>query len=163
LQHKELKIIYKELALDELDKQQQELIQLAIAATNQAYAPYSEFFVGCALQMNTGEIITGSNQENAAYPSGLCAERTAIYHAGHSHPNGVVNQIAIAANSNKWNTENPVIPCGACMQAMIEYERKQGSPIKLLLYGSDERIFELSGIKDLMPFQFELKVQSEVG
>ncbi len=163
MQHKELKIVYKELALDELNAVQKNLIKLAIAATQQAYAPYSEFYVGCALQMRTGEVLSGSNQENAAYPSGLCAERTAIYHAGHTYPNGTIIEIAIAARSDKWKTENPVIPCGACMQAMIEYEKKQGSLIKLLLYGNDAKIYQLSGIKDLMPFQFELKVQPERG
>ncbi len=163
MQHKELKIVYKELTLAELSELQQKLIQQAIDATHQAYAPYSEFFVGCALQMETGEIISGSNQENTAYPSGLCAERTAIYHTGHTHPNGTIIQMAIAARSDKWDTKNPVVPCGACMQAMMEYERKQGTPIKLLLYGNAERIFELNGIQDLMPFQFELQVQTEMG
>lgn len=159
MQQKELKIHYKEYELSELDAHQQELLQSAIAATHHAYAPYSEFYVGCAIQLQNGEKITGSNQENAAYPSGLCAERTAIYHAGHLYPDGVIQQIAIAARSKKWDTHQPVIPCGACMQAMIEYERKQGSPIKLLLYGSDQHILELDGIRDLMPFQFELKQQ----
>ena len=161
MQHKELKIVYKEVALCELPEQQQNLMQLAIAATHQAYAPYSQFYVGCALQMKTGEVMTGSNQENAAYPSGLCAERTAIYHAGHTHPKGIITHIAISARSNKWDTQNPVVPCGACMQAMMEYERKQDSPIILLLYGSAERIFELAGVRALMPFQFELKVQAQ--
>ena len=158
MQQKELNIIYHELAFDELSVLQQSLITQAKTATKQAYAPYSEFYVGCALQLQTGETITGSNQENAAYPSGLCAERTAIFYAGHSHPHSIISCIAIAARSEKWNTKNPVIPCGACLQAMIEYERKQASPIQVLLYGSDAKIFQISGIKDLMPFQFELKI-----
>ncbi len=110
MQQKELKIIYNELALVELSQPLQTLVQIAIAATHQAYAPYSEFYVGCALQMGTGEVISGSNQENAAYPSGLCAERTAIYHTGHTHPHGTITHIAIAARSHKWDTQNPVVP-----------------------------------------------------
>ncbi|MEO6346665.1 MAG: cytidine deaminase, partial [Aquaticitalea sp.] len=114
-------------SFDELPKEVQALMERAKEARLKAYAPYSNFLVGAALLMDTGEIITGSNQENASYPSGLCAERTAVFYAGAQFPKSKILRMAIIAGSNQYQTTTPVPPCGACRQSIAEYEVKQES------------------------------------
>jgi len=135
-----------------------ELMEKAVEARAKAYAPYSSFFVGAAVQLANGTIVLGNNQENACYPSGLCAERVAIYHAGAVHPNEIVRTIAITATTESHVVVSPVAPCGSCRQAILEYEFKQKSPIRLLLMGTDGTIIECNAVADLLPLQFNSAV-----
>ncbi len=139
---------------NELSAEDKKLIDLAKEATQRSYAPYSKFHVGAALLLSNGEIVEGSNQENAAFPSSLCAERTAIYYAHAKYPGAKVETIAIAAFQNGDFISSPISPCGACRQSIMEYEKLAEKPIKILLYGKDE-IYKISGIKALLPLQFE--------
>ena len=152
---KEIKIAYKEYeSLAELDPKDRELAQSAIDATAQAYAPYSKFNVGAAVLFQDGEIIKGANQENAAYPSGLCAERTALFYASASRPDKAMTAIAIAASQNGELLETPVTPCGACRQVMAQYQLKSGLPMMVLLIGAHS-ILKFEKVDDLLPFIFD--------
>ena len=152
---KEIKIAYKEYAsLEELEPKDKELAQAAIDATAQAYAPYSKFNVGAAVLFEDGIIVKGSNQENAAYPSGLCAERTALFYASASRPDKPMPAIAIAASQNGELLETPVTPCGACRQVMAQYQLKSGLPMMVLLIGAHS-ILKFEKIDDLLPFIFD--------
>ena len=152
---KEIKIAYKEYeSLAELDPKDKELAQAAIDATAQAYAPYSKFNVGAAVLFQDGEIIKGANQENAAYPSGLCAERTALFYASASRPDKAMTAIAIAASQNGELLETPVTPCGACRQVMAQYQLKSGLPMMVLLIGAHS-ILKFEKVDDLLPFIFD--------
>ena len=151
---KEIKIAYKEYAsLDELEPKDKELAQAAIDATAQAYAPYSKFNVGAAVLFEDGVIVKGSNQENAAYPSGLCAERTALFYASASRPDKPMTAIAIAASQNGELCETPATPCGACRQVMAQYQLKSGLPMMVLLVGA-HKIWKFEKIDDLLPLIF---------
>lgn len=138
-----------------LSIEQKRLLQAAQAASAGAYAPYSQFFVGAAILLENGEIVQGANQENAAYPSGLCAERTAIFYTGARYPEQRIKMIAIAARPAKQNTFISISPCGACRQAMLEYEVKQGRAIPILMQGENECIYEFASIAALLPFCFD--------
>ena len=152
---KEIKIAYKEYeSLAELEPKDRELAQAAIDATAQAYAPYSKFNVGAAVLFQDGEIIKGANQENAAYPSGLCAERTALFYASASRPDKPMTAIAIAASQNGELLETPVTPCGACRQVMAQYQLKSGLPMMVLLIGAHS-ILKFEKVDDLLPFIFD--------
>jgi cytidine deaminase len=153
--NKEIKIAYQEFnGLDELDTQDKELAQAAIEATSQAYAPYSHFRVGAAVMFEDGSILKGANQENAAYPSGMCAERTALFYASASRPDARMNGLAIAAMQNGSLCKTPVTPCGACRQVMSQYQLKSGIPMTILLVG-EEKIWKFSKVEDLLPFMFD--------
>ena len=152
---KEIKIAYTEYtSLDELEPKDKELAQAAIDATAQAYAPYSKFNVGAAVLFEDGVIVKGSNQENAAYPSGLCAERTALFYASASRPDKPMTARAIAASQNGELLETPVTPCGACRQVMAQYQLKSGLPMMVLLIGAHS-ILKFERIDDLLPFIFD--------
>ena len=152
---KEIKIAYTEYAsLDELESKDKELAQAAIDATAQAYAPYSKFNVGAAVLFEDGVIVKGSNQENAAYPSGLCAERTALFYASASRPDKPMTAIAIAASQNGELLETPVTPCGACRQVMAQYQLKSGLPMMVLLVGA-HKIWKFDKVDDLLPLIFD--------
>lgn len=138
---------------DELDEIDQKLIEQAKDATNRSYAPYSNFSVGAAALLNNGEIITGSNQENAAYPSGLCAERTTLFYANSRYPDAAVETLAIAARSQSGFLINPIPPCGACRQVLLEAERRFRVPMRVLLYSKND-IFLIDSIEDLLPLSF---------
>ena len=153
--NKEIKIAYTEYAsLDELSSEDRLLAESAIEAVGTAYAPYSNFNVGAAVRFVDGEIVKGSNQENAAYPSGICAERTALFYASASRRNVPMNAIAIAAAQNGELVKNPVAPCGACRQVMIQYQIKSGNPMEVILIGS-ETIRKFANIESLLPFVFD--------
>ena len=153
--NKEIKIAYSEYAsLDELSSEDRLLAESAIEAVGTAYAPYSNFNVGAAVRFVDGEIVKGSNQENAAYPSGICAERTALFYASASRQNVPMNAIAIAAAQNGELVKNPVAPCGACRQVMIQYQIKSGNPMEVILIGS-ETIRKFANIESLLPFVFD--------
>ena len=130
------------------------LLEKAIEASNSAYAPYSEFRVGAALLLENGEIVIGNNQENAAYPSGLCAERVAMFYASAKFPGVPFKTIAITANSDKVNICSPISPCGACRQVMVEYEVISKNPIRVILAGHTGAVQIIDSVNDLLPFSF---------
>ena len=150
----ELKSVIQACQMDELSTEEQHLVNLAIEATHRSYAPYSHFHVGAAVRLENGEEIIGCNQENAAYPSGLCAERTALFSAGAQYPNVPVEMLAIAARGTDGELlSEPVSPCGSCRQVIIESETRAGHPIRILLYGR-KCIYVIDGIGKLMPLLF---------
>lgn len=141
-------------SLNELSAEEQQLMQKAVETADKAYAPYSHFYVGAALLLENGKIITGNNQENIAYPSGLCAERVAIFNAGSLYPEVPVKTIAITAKSTRFKVDKPVSPCGACRQSMSEYEHRHNNKIKVLLMGESGGVYEIGSIQDLLPLVF---------
>ena len=138
---------------DELPPAEQTLVQKAIDATNNSYARYSNFHVGAACLLENGNIVIGANQENAAFPSGLCAERTAIFAAQANHPDQPITTLAIAARNANGLLKSPISPCGACRQVVLEIEDRYQRPVRILLYGT-EGIYVFESIKDLLPFSF---------
>ncbi|MBE6239478.1 MAG: cytidine deaminase [Bacteroidales bacterium] len=153
--NKEIKIAFKEYeSLDQLEACDRTLAEAAIEATGQSYAPYSNFNVGAAVLFEDGVIIKGANQENAAYPSGLCAERTALFYASSSRPDKAMTGIAIAAGQNGKLCADPATPCGACRQVMAQYQTKGGVPMKVILVGS-EKIWVFDKVDDLLPLIFD--------
>jgi len=145
-------------SIHELPIEIQNLIQLAAEARDKAYAPYSKFNVGAAILLENDEIITGSNQENASYPSGLCAERTAIYYAGAKFPGVKMLKIALTAASQNQITKEPIPPCGACRQAIAEYEIKQSLPIEIYFMGAEGKVVKSKSLSNLLPLVFENSV-----
>ena len=143
--------VYSYNELSETDKN---LVDLAKNATQRAYAPYSRFNVGAALLLENGAVITGSNQENVAFPSGTCAERTTCFYAHSSYPGVRFVKLAIAAFHNGAFTPHPVSPCGACRQVLAEYEKLGGEKLEIILYG-DKEIYVLSEVADLLPLIFD--------
>lgn len=151
----ELRIVYEEYqSIDELSAQDKELVEKATEAHNKAYAPYSQYHVGAALLLEDGKIITGNNQENVAYPSGLCAERVALFYASSQHPNAIMKTIAIAAKAENFVITEAVAPCGACRQVMSEYETKQQSPIRIILKAEKGKILAFEKVEDILPLMF---------
>ena len=158
---KEVKIestIYVYDSLQELQPEIQMLMGKAAEAREKAYAPYSNFQVGTALFLDNNEIITGSNQENASYPSGLCAERTAIYYANSQYPNAKILRMAITAGSKNNKTTSPIPPCGACRQAIAEYEVKQDKPIEIYFMGEVGKVAKSNSLSNLLPLIFDKSV-----
>lgn len=152
---KQLTIPYKECSLDELSAEDRLLLDAAIEATDTAYAPYSNFHVGSALLLDDGTLVKGSNQENIAYPSGLCAERTALFAAGATYPGKKVYSLAIVGR----NPEGRLVaasPCGACRQVMAEQQSRQGSRMRVICYFSDSKIVIFEDIESLLPFVFSM-------
>lgn len=141
-------------SISELPSSIQNLMNKAHEARENAYAPYSLFKVGATLLLDSGVIVSGNNQENAAYPSGLCAERVAVYHAGAVYPSQKIISIAITARSLKKKLTDPIPPCGACRQALVEYEVKQESDIETYFMGETGSIIKANSIKDLLPLIF---------
>ncbi len=127
----------------------------AFIARSNAYAPYSKFTVGCAILLENGEIIHGNNQENAAYPSGLCAERVAIFAAGANYPGVAVTSMAITASPIDDSFEKPVPPCGACRQSIAEYELRQEKPIEIYFMGAAGKVARANSLSDLLPLIFD--------
>lgn len=155
---KELKIesifqVYNDVS--ELSNVVAQLFDKAIEARTKAYAPYSKFKVGAAILLDNGEIITGNNQENVSYPSGLCAERTAIYYAGAKYPGSKILTMAITAASDNHKTKNPIPPCGACRQAIAEYEVKQNTAIEIYFMGEVGNIMKSHSLANLLPLLFD--------
>lgn len=142
-------------SIQELPEIIQNLMQEAIAIRKKAYAPYSNFKVGTALLLDNGKIILGSNQENAAYPSGLCAERVAIFQAGTLYPETKIIKIAISAASGNSTTSAPIPPCGSCRQSIAEYEIKQNTPIEIYFMGEIGSIYKSDSLKNLLPLLFD--------
>lgn len=152
---KELKIAYLEYErLEELDPNDKKVACAAIEAMEGSYAPYSRFNVGAAVMLEDGVIVKGSNQENAAYPSGMCAERTALYYAGASYPDKAAVSIAIAAGQDGKLCANPATPCGACRQVMAQSQLRGGQAMSVILVGS-EKIWRFDKVDDLLPLIFD--------
>ena len=150
----ELKSVIKVCNMDELSAEEKHIVELAIEATSRSYAPYSKFHVGAAVRLDNGVEIIGCNQENAAYPSGLCAERTALFAAGAQYPDVPVRMLAIAARGTHGELEDePGPPCGSCRQVMIESETRAKAPMRILLYGK-KYVYVIDGIRKLMPLTF---------
>lgn len=141
-------------SLEDLNKQDHNLMLKAMDVRKDAYAPYSNFMVGAAVLLENGEIVIGSNQENASYPSGLCAERVAVFQAGAKYPGVTIKAIAITAKSRTHLVDKPAAPCGNCRQAISEYEFRQNSPIQLLLMGEQGDIIKCSSLADILPLGF---------
>ena len=153
---KDLKItaVIKIYQFDELNEADQLLVSAAKEATKQSYAPYSKFSVGAAARLNNGIVVTGSNQENAAYPSGICAERTTLFYANSQYPDQPVETLAVAARTVKDFIDKPIPPCGACRQVMLETEVRFKQPFRILLCGKNE-IYEINRTGDLLPLSFD--------
>ena len=141
-------------SIKELSAWEKKLLEHARKAADLAYAPYSNFYVGAALLLKNGKILRGNNQENVAYPSGLCAERVAIFAAGAQYPGVPVKAIAITAKSKSFKVNKPVAPCGACRQVLAEYENRYGSDIRLILQGEEGRVHITDSVKTLLPLMF---------
>ena len=143
-----------EAQMDELTPEERSLIEQAIEGTNRSYSPYSLFHVGAALKLQNGATYIGCNQENAAFPAGICAERSAIFAAGAQYPDQPIVMLAIAARSREGEfTKEPVSPCGTCRQVLIETETRFQHPVRILLYGQ-RCVYVLDSIKQLMPLSF---------
>ena len=139
---------------EELSEEQRNLVQNARSSVDKAYAPYSNFNVGAAVLLENGIIVTGNNQENAAYPIGLCAERVAIFSASANYPGVAVKAIAISAKSDKMQIDKPVPPCGACRQGIAEYEHRYKKSIQIIMSGETGKIIISESIENLLPYQF---------
>ncbi len=154
MQELQLTIPYKSVSYDELDERRRRLVDLARRYTHNAYAPYSHFHVGAAIALDNGETVCGANQENAAFPSGTCAERSACFSAGARFPEARFEIIAIAARGTDGKElSHPVAPCGACRQALLEYEGRAGHDVEVLLVSSGD-IYVLPSVRSLLPFAF---------
>lgn len=155
---KEVKIeshltVYNDIG--ELPEQVASLMESAKEARLKAYAPYSKFLVGAALLLDSGDVITGNNQENASYPSGLCAERTAIYYAGSEYPDAKILMMALTAGPEQQTTTTPIPPCGACRQSIAEYEVKQEQPIEIYFMGTSGKVVKSDSLANLLPLGFD--------
>lgn len=142
--------------LDELDAAARHLMEMAMAAARDAYAPYSHFHVGAAVRLADGTVVTGSNQENVAYPSGLCAERVALFSASAQHPDQPVTALAVVGFQNGHYCE--ASPCGACRQVMAEYEQHYGQKVTVYCYLNEGRIRQITGVESLLPFGFKARL-----
>ena len=140
--------------LDELSNDEQMLIKKAQSILKTSYSSYSGFSVGASVLLDNGITIEGSNQENVAYPSGLCAERVALFYVGAQYPNSTIKTIAISARSKSFEIEDYISPCGACRQVMAEYEEKQSTKIKILLHSPNDKVLISNSVEDLLPFVF---------
>ncbi len=139
--------------IEECSKTEKKLIDVAKDATKYAYTPYSNFNVGVSVLLENGEIIKGNNQENAAYPSGLCAERTAVFYTSENYPDKKIVAIAITAFYKNSFTKDVITPCGACRQVLLESENRQKSPIQILMCTNDS-VYRVESVKDLLPLSF---------
>ena len=150
----DIRTLIHEVQMDELTSDERTLIEMAIEGTNRSYAPYSNFHVGAAIQLENGVRFIGCNQENAAFPAGICAERSAIFAAGAQYPDQPVTMLAITARGKDGEViAEPASPCGTCRQVLIETETRFHHPVRILLYGRN-RVFVMDSIKQLMPLSF---------
>ncbi len=151
----EIKIAFDEYdSIEQLDTTDYKLCLEAAEALKNSHSPYSKFRVGAALRLQSGKIIYGSNQENVAYPSGLCAERVALFYWGANHPNDPVVSMAVTAQTDEFKLSKPVTSCGSCLQVLAEVEKKQNQAIKIILYTQDGPVWVIKGIENQLPFLF---------
>jgi cytidine deaminase len=150
-----LNITFEQYAdISELTLADKILCECAEKALRTSYSPYSKFRVGTAIRLASGEIILGSNQENLAYPSGLCAERVALFSIGSTYPDAVIESMAITAQTDNFEILKPVTSCGGCLQVMVEFERKQNAPIEVIFYCLNGEVLKVPSVKSLIPFAF---------
>ncbi len=155
MENRTLQITYQSVTLDELNEVDRHLVEQARQATYTSYAPYSHFSVGAAVLLDNGEVVAGSNQENAAFGAGTCAERSALFYAQSHYPDQPVRAIAIAARGVDGQfTAVPISPCGICRQVLVEVQTRAQYPVRVILYGENE-IWSIASVSDLMPFQFD--------
>lgn len=140
--------------LHELNENDHSLCTAAVQALKTSWSPYSNFKVGTAVRLAGGEVVLGSNQENLAYPSGLCAERVALFTIGAKYADAIIESMVITAHTDHFKITNPVTCCGACLQVMAEFEQKQQKEIEVLFYCIDGKVLKVQGIKSLLPFVF---------
>jgi cytidine deaminase len=141
-------------SVSECPEEIQKLLNSAHEAREKAYAPYSNFQVGAAILLEDGKIVTGSNQENASYPAGLCAERSALFYTGSQYPDQIIKSIAITAGAKGKDNKNAVPPCGSCRQAIAEYEQKQKTPISIYFMGKSGQVKKVDSLLSLLPLAF---------
>lgn len=155
MQKKNISVSFEDYtSVDELSQADRTLCEEAQKALASSHSPYSQFKVGAAVLLQSGKIVHGSNQENVAYPSGLCAERVALFSIGAQYPNDPIVSVAITAKTDKFSISNPVSPCGACLQVMSDFEQRQKSPIRVLLYCIGVNVVVAEGVNNFLPFQF---------
>lgn len=142
------------IQLEDLDTESKYLVHKAKEATVHAYAPYSKFHVGAAIMLDDETLVTGSNQENAAYSLCMCAERVALYSIASQYPGRTIKKIAVVAHKKNHKELSSATPCGACRQVMMEYEDRQGKPIEVIMLGNDNKWMKCTTVKDLLPFNF---------
>lgn len=140
--------------ITELSEENQVLCKQAEQALLSSHSPYSRFKVGTAVQLASGEVVLGSNQENLAYPSGLCAERVALFTIGATFPNAVIERMAVTAQTSEFDILKPITSCGGCLQVMVEFERRQNTPIEVIFYCLNGEVIKVKSVKDLIPFAF---------
>jgi cytidine deaminase len=151
----EIKIAFEEYdTLQELNNTDRQLCLESVKALANSHSPYSRFKVGVAMQLKSGKIIYASNQENVAYPSGLCAERVALFYWGANHPDDLIETMAITAHSDDFVITKPITSCGSCLQVLAEYEKKQDQQINIILYCQQGPIWKIKGIQNQLPFLF---------
>ena len=155
MKKKKIEIEFYQGSLKNLSAAEIDLVNKAKLVSNNAYAVYSGFMVGACVLLKNGEIFTGNNQENVAYPSGLCAERVALFYAGSEYPDVIIKSIAITARFKSFQVNDIVSPCGACRQVMAEYEDKQQQAIKVLLHSPNDQVLIANKVQDLLPFMFK--------
>ncbi|MBN2616234.1 MAG: cytidine deaminase [Bacteroidales bacterium] len=152
---KEVRITFHEYENEkELSQDEQVLLGKALQATDNSYAPYSEFHVGAAVLLEDGTVVIGSNQENAAYPSGLCAERVALFYAQSQYPGVKIKALAVSAKADHFHIEAPITPCGSCRQVIVEVEQRQKEKIRIIMQGETGPVHVVQGIEALLPFSF---------
>lgn len=143
-------------SVDDLNTEHRALVLKSREAAALAYAPYSKFFVGAAVELDNGEIVLGSNKENASFPAGICAERNALNYASDHFPNQKIKRLAVTADPQNFELTEPVSPCGVCRQVMAEYERLQDQKFEILLTAQAGKVLILNSAVDLLPFHFYL-------
>ena len=157
MKEKKIELSFISAQLSELSSEEKQLVANAKSSLSTAYAPYSGFLVGASVLLENGEIINGSNQENVAYPSGLCAERVAIFYASAQYPGVPIKAIAVTANTHLDPSEIPASPCGNCRQTLAEYQQKQSTSIPIIFMGASGKIVYCNSVLDLLPFAFSAK------
>jgi cytidine deaminase len=153
--NQEIKVNFKAYdSLQELGKSNHDLCLEAIKALKNSHSPYSKFRVGAALRLKSGKIVYGSNQENAAYPSGLCAERVALFTWGASYPHDPIEAMAVTAQTDTFEIEKPTACCGSCLQVLAECENRQGTPVEVILFCKNGTAWVMNGVESFLPFLF---------
>ena len=155
MKNKKIELNFISAHFSELEAEDQSLIVNAKHAFTTAYAPYSGFLVGASILLENGEVVNGSNQENVAYPSGLCAERVAMFYVGAKYPDVKIKTIAVTVFSKNFEVTDVISPCGACRQVMAEYEDKQKQSIKVILHSPSDQVLIANNVTDLLPFMFK--------
>jgi len=155
MKEKKIELSFTSAKLSELSVEEKQLVANANSAFSTAYAPYSGFLVGASVLLDNGEIVNGSNQENVAYPSGLCAERVALFYAGACFPEAKIKTIAVSVMSKSFKVNDVISPCGACRQVMAEYEDKQEQAIKVILHSPTNQVLIANTVESLLPFMFK--------